>query len=230
MLRHNGRVDEQQVALGYCRVSTDEQAASTLGLAGQRAQLEAEAERRGWSLEIFVDEGYSAKSLRRPALRRLLDEIGPGDILVVAKLDRLSRSLIDFVDLMQIANRQGWQIVALDLGVDTTTPAGQMLANVMASFAQYERQLIADRTRVALAAKKAAGHKLGGPRLIPDHVADTIVGARAGGMSLRVITDQLNASGVSTARGGQRWYPSTVSAVLQYADADNATIASTPQH
>ncbi len=107
------------------------------------------------------------KNLRRPALQQLLEEIGPGDILVVARLDRLSRSLIDFVDLMQIANRQRWQIVALDLGVDTTTPAGQMLANVMASFAEYERQLIGERTRVALAAKKAAGHKLGGPSSFP---------------------------------------------------------------
>lgn len=164
--------------------------------------------------------GSQREDLRRPALQQLLEQIGPGDILVVAKLDRLSRSLIDFVDLMQVAGRQGWQIVALDLGVDTTTPAVQMLANVMASFAQYERQLIGERPRVALAAKRAAGHKLGGSRLIPSGVADTILIARAGGMSLRAIAGHLNTSGVSTARGGQRWYPSTVSAVLKYADGD----------
>lgn len=216
-LLHNPTVDELQLALGYCRVSTDEQAVSGLGLAAQQTQIQLEAERRGWGLDLFADEGHSAKSLNRPALQELLEQIGPGDVLVVAKVDRLSRSLIDFVNLMDTARRQGWQIVALDLGVDTTTPAGQMLANVMASFAQYERQVIAERTRVALAARSAAGHKLGGPRLIPGDVVEQIVRQRADGLSLRAIADRLNQSGVPTVRGGRRWYGTTVAGVLSYA-------------
>lgn len=214
---HTVEVDEQQLAFGYCRVSTEEQALSGLGLAAQRTRLEDEAARRRWGLEVFVDEGYSAKDMNRPALSRLLDEIAPGDILAVAKLDRLSRSLIDFVNLMDVARRQGWQVVALDLGVDTTTPAGQMLANVMASFAEYERQVIGERTRVALAARKSAGFKLGGPRLISDDIVQQIVRCRSAGHSLRTIAEDLNSRGVPTARDGKQWYPSTIATVLRYA-------------
>jgi DNA invertase Pin-like site-specific DNA recombinase len=88
-------------------------------------------------------------------------EAGQADALVVAKLDRLSRSVGDFAGLMDLARRQGWALIALDLGVDTTTPAGEMMANVMASFAQFERRVIAQRTKDALAQAKARGVRLG---------------------------------------------------------------------
>jgi Resolvase, N terminal domain len=67
-----------------------------------------------------------------------------------AKLDRLSRSLLDFASLMEDARREGWALVILDLGIDTTTPSGEMIANVMATFAQFERRLIGQRTKDAL--------------------------------------------------------------------------------
>src|SRR5437870_658735 len=112
-------------AIGYVRVSTEEQASSGLGLAAQRAAIEAECERRGVPLlEVFEDRGLSAKSLHRPALQEalaLLDS-GEANVLVVSKLDRLTRSVHDASGLMLRAERSGWGLVALDVAVDTTTP------------------------------------------------------------------------------------------------------------
>ena len=139
---------------------------------------------------------------------------GQADALVVAKLDRLSRSLVDFAGLMEQARQHGWAFIALDLGVDTTTPAGELVANVMASVAQWERRAIGARTREALAAKKAAGVQLGRPRSVSDDVVARIVRERESGRSLPMIAKGLNDDGVPTARGGIRWYPATVRSAL----------------
>jgi DNA invertase Pin-like site-specific DNA recombinase len=205
--------------LGYIRCSTAEQADSGAGLDAQRAAIAAEATRRGWELVgIEEDAGASGKSLdRRPALVRVLAAVEKGDAeaLVVAKLDRLSRSLFDFAGLMERGRKKGWALVALDLGVDTTTPAGEMMANVLASFAQYERRLIGQRTKDALAVKRAQGVRLGRPQGVPLDVVARIVAEFAGGATITSIADQLTTEGVPTAQGGARWWPSTVRAVLQ---------------
>ena len=206
----------QHKVYGYCRVSTEDQASSGLGLAAQKAVIEAAATKRGWDVEWAGDEGYSAKHLKRPALSRVLDDIRQGDVLVVAKLDRLSRSLMDFATLMERARSSGWSIVALDLGVDMTTPAGEMMANVMASFAQYERRLIGDRTRAALQSKKAAGARLGAPRIVSPDVRDRVRREREAGLTLRQIAAKLDEAMVPTARGG-KWQPTTVRALLNAA-------------
>src|SRR5688572_311363 len=203
--------------LGYARVSTEEQADSGLGLEAQRSAIAGECARRGWDLaEIIEDGGYSAKDLKRPGISDLLERMRRGEAatLVVAKLDRLSRSLLDFAALMERSRQEGWALVILDLGVDTTTPAGEMMANVMATFAQYERRLIGQRTKDALAVKRAAGVRLGRPQLLDAAVVARIVGERAQGASLPSIAERLNQAGVATAQGGRRWYPSTVRAVL----------------
>src|SRR3989440_468832 len=127
--------------LGYARVSTSEQADSRAGIDAQRAAIAAECKRRGWDLvETIEDAGYSAKDLKRPGIRIALEELqrGRGDALVVAKLDRLSRSMIDFTALMATAHKQGWALVALDCAIDTSTPVGEVVANVVATFAQFE--------------------------------------------------------------------------------------------
>jgi DNA invertase Pin-like site-specific DNA recombinase len=95
-----------------------------------------------------------------------------------------------------------------------TTPAGEMLANVMASFAQYERRIIGQRTKDALAVKKAEGVRLGRPRTLPDEVVAHVNDLRDRGMSLERIADRLNDEGVPTAQGGARWYGATVRKVL----------------
>ena len=171
--------------VGYTRVSTDEQATSGLGLKAQRTLIEAECDRRGWELvQVFEDAGASGKALSgRPALAQALEAIRGGDAgaLVVAKLDRLSRSLLDFASFMEDARKEGWALVILDLGVDTTTPSGEMIANVMATFAQFERRLIGQRTKDALAVKKRAGVKLGRPATVDETVAKRIARERRRG-------------------------------------------------
>ena len=204
--------------IGYLRVSTEEQVTSGLGLADQRAVIEAEAARRGWSEMHFAsDEGFSAKNLSRPAIADALDQLrsGRASTLVVSKLDRLSRSLLDFATLMEQARREKWQIVVLDLAIDTTQPSGQLMANVMAAFAEYERQLIGARTSAALQQKKRQGVRLGRPRTLDPAITGQIAASRADGSTLQSIANQLNDEGIPTARGGREWHPSTVAAVLR---------------
>jgi DNA invertase Pin-like site-specific DNA recombinase len=207
--------------LAYARVSTQEQADSKAGLEAQKAAIAAEARRRGWTIvETIEDAGYSAKDLKRPGIKRALEELerGRADALVVAKLDRLSRSMIDFTRLMRQAQRQNWALVALDCAVDTTTPAGEAMANVLATFAQFERRLIGQRTREALAQKKAQGVQLGRPRELPAKVRSRIKRRRKAGKSLAAIAEELNRDQIATAHGGAQWYPSTVRAVLSAGD------------
>ncbi|WP_367645980.1 recombinase family protein [Paenarthrobacter ureafaciens] len=204
-------------AIGYVRVSTTEQADSGAGLAAQRSAIQAEADRRGWDLEFIEDAGISGTRLDRPGLQAALNRLdgGESDILCVAKLDRISRSVHQGSGLIDRAQRKGWSLVALDFGLDMSTPAGEMVSNVLLSTAQYERRLIGQRTKDALAAKRAAGVRLGRPQQLPDSVVQRIQHERSSGRSLPVIAAALEADGVRTARGGARWYPSTVKAVLE---------------
>lgn len=211
--------------IAYVRVSTEEQSVSGLGLADQRSVISAEAARRGWmEVEFVADEGFSAKNLARPGIANALDQLrrGEASVLVVSKLDRLSRSLLDFATLMETARSEGWQLVVLDLALDTTTASGELMASVMACFAQYERRLIGARTSAALQQLKSQGKRLGRPRTLPAAVTARIVAARMEGQTLAVIARELNAEEVPTARGGRCWYPSTVKAVLVSAELDDS--------
>jgi DNA invertase Pin-like site-specific DNA recombinase len=202
----------------YVRVSTDEQADSRAGIEAQRAAIAAECKRPGWQVvEVFEDAGFSAKDVRRPAVQAALEalERGKVDALVVSKLDRLSRSMLDFTSVMAKAQRHGWALVALDCAVDTTTPAGEAMANVLATFAHFERRLISQRMREALAVKRAQGVRLGRPRTMAAPVRARIDRERAAGRSYSSIAADLNGEGVPTTRGGKRWYPSTVRAAAR---------------
>ena len=217
-------IGETKRVLAYVRVSTEEQRGSGAGLAAQRAAILAECERRGWHLvDVIEDAGYSAKDLKRPGVQIALEALksGKADALVVAKLDRLSRSMLDFTALMATAQKQGWALVALDCAVDTTTPAGEAMANVLATFAQFERRLISQRTKDALAAKRAQGVRLGRPRTLPEDVVRRIVREREQGRKLVSIADDLTEDGIATAQGGAKWYPSTVAAVLKSVEREH---------
>jgi DNA invertase Pin-like site-specific DNA recombinase len=120
---------------------------------------------------------------------------------------------------MERGRRSGWALVALDLGVDTTTPSGEMMANVLAVFAQFERRLIGQRTREALAVKRSQGIHLGRPRVIPERTIAAIHRRRARGQTLAAIAAALNREGRPTAHGGRRWYVSTIQAVLRFGPA-----------
>src|SRR5262249_29644141 len=146
------------------------------------------------------------------ALRAL--ERGEASALVVAKLDRLSRSMLDFSKLMANATREHWALVALDVAVDTSTPSGEVMANMLATFAQFERGIMSQRTKEAPAVEKASGARVGRPPTLPQAVVRRIQRQRARGDTLAKIADDLNEEGVPTAQGGARWYAATVRHVL----------------
>jgi DNA invertase Pin-like site-specific DNA recombinase len=205
--------------IGYLRVSTEEQARSGLGLAAQRHTITNEAKRRGWSVTWAIDHA-SGRNLDRPGLREALDLWrGNGNnaprALVVAKLDRLSRSLPDFAHTMELARNQGWALVALDLGVDTTTPAGELVANVMAAVAHWERRIIGARTSEALAARKAMGLPIGRPISVTPECLDQLVALRDSGLALSAIARHLNDCETPTATGIGRWTGTTVARMLR---------------
>jgi DNA invertase Pin-like site-specific DNA recombinase len=202
-------------ALGYVRVSTGGQERNGYSIKAQRAAIQADVARRGWKLVRIAEETGSGKSMKqRPVLKALLGELDAGDALVVAKLDRLSRSCVDFGTILAGAQKKGWTLVALDLGVDTSTAGGELLANVMISVAQWERRAIGERTRDALAAAKAKGVRLGRPPTMDPKVRTRIRALRKRGHSLRTIAERLNAENVPTAQGGRRWHAETIRQVL----------------
>ena len=203
--------------VGYVRVSTEEQADSGAGLEAQRTTIREACKAKGWELlAVAEDAGLSGSRLDRPGLTEALRQVETGDAdgIVVAKVDRLSRSLLHFTTLIERSRKNGWQLVALDLGVDTSTASGELIANTIASFAQFERRLIGERTRDALAVKKAQGVRLGRPRTLPDQVVADILTQRHEAATYVAITDDLNKRGVPTAQGGKRWYPATVRKIV----------------
>ena len=203
-------------AVGYARVSTVEQGASGLGLEAQRQAMKQAAADRGWHLlEVFEDVASGRRS-HRPGLQAALNAVASGtaDVLVTAKSDRLSRSLVDLVVLIDRSFREGWSLVALDLGMDTTTPQGRAMAHVAGVFAELERELGAQRTREALAVKKAQGVKLGRPVSMSPNLRRRIKRMKSRGLGWTAIARRLNEEGVPTAQGGREWYPSTVRAMF----------------
>ncbi len=206
--------------LGYCRVSTEEQASSGLGLAAQRAVVQATCSAKGWTLvDVVVDAGASGKDLERPGIRRVLEAIASGEVegVVVAKLDRLSRSLADLVAVAEWLTDAGAVLVAVDLGVDTTSPNGRLVLHVLGAMGEWERGVIRERTVDALAARRAEGRPISGPSVVDrPELAGRIAARRAEGATYQAIADELNAQGVPTLRGGSEWRVSSVQAATGY--------------
>jgi DNA invertase Pin-like site-specific DNA recombinase len=206
--------------LGYVRVSTQEQATSGLGRAAQEAALSAECQHRGWTLVgVVVDDGESGASLDRPgiqdALRRLLT--GEADGLVVSKLDRLTRSVADLMAVLSWFEDERKTLVALDLGLDTSTPGGRLVATIFGAVASWERDVLAARTRDALAALRAQGRAISRPALVDDlELAALVRELHAEGLGPTAIARRLNELGVPTLRGAQAWRDTSVRGVLGY--------------
>lgn len=206
-------------AVGYVRVSTDEQGQSGLGMEWQREVIEAECGRRGWVLEHVYSDVASGKSLRRrtdmgEALRLLGD--GGADVLVVAKLDRLSRSVSDFAAILALSQTEGWALDICDLGVDTTTPSGKMVAQIMMVLAEWEREVIGERTKNALSVARSRGTRLGRPSNVAQDTIRLIRILRESGRSWQAIADALTREGIPTAQGGT-WHAATVRKIHQRA-------------
>jgi site-specific DNA recombinase len=231
-------------AVGYARVSTEDQALTGVSLPVQREKLNAYASLYELELvSIEEDEGVSAKTLDRPALTRAMAMIdrGEADGLLIAKLDRLSRSVRDWDMLISryFGEKGGKQLWSVSDAIDTRTAAGRLVLNVLMSVAQWEREAIAERTRDSLQHKIRTRARTGGilygssidpadPRrskklnlpvgLIdnPEEVAviAMIKAFRAEGRSLRKIASTLTELGIPTKKGGAEWSRSSVQRIL----------------
>ena len=224
MTKTNATEGEPLRVIAYVRVSTEEQKRSGAGLAAQRRQIQNACRERGWELlRIEADEAASGKSTKnRPALARVLEALEAGEVggLIVAKLDRLSRSVRDFCEILDRSQRQGWTLVCLDLGLDTSTPTGRFSAQIIAAVSELERVLIGQRTREGLEAKRAEGVRIGRPPTIDPKTVDRIRAMRDTGMTFSAIAAALNAAGVPTPRAGTRhagreWWPATIQRTLR---------------
>lgn len=205
------------LALAYARVSTDVQADHGASLDAQECTLKAEAERRGWDVEVIREEGKSAATVaKRPKLVAALERLdrGEAEVLLAVRLDRVSRSVMDFATMMQRAERKGWALTFTATAIDTTDASGRFSAHVMIAAAEFERALISARTREGMQQRKAEGATFG--REVAADFLPTyrrVLDMHAAGESLNAIARTLHAEGVPTAKGGS-WYASTVRAIV----------------
>jgi DNA invertase Pin-like site-specific DNA recombinase len=221
-------------AFGYIRVSTDKQADKGLSLDAQREKIRAMAVVHDTELaDVIVDAGESAKNLDRPGMKRILELVRGGavDTVIVAKLDRLTRSVRDLADLLEVFQRKGVSLVSVAESLDTCSAAGRLVLNIMVSVSQWEREAIGERTRDALQLKRTRHEYLGnapyGCRLAIDQqhiepdraeqaVLKRIQQLRQDGMSLRAIAAELNRRRITTRRGSP-WRMEYVARLLKAA-------------
>jgi DNA invertase Pin-like site-specific DNA recombinase len=143
--------------IGYARVSLTEQARDGVSLPAQEERLRAYALATARDLvEIVVDDGQSAKTLCRPGLQRILTAVTNGVIssIVVLKLDRLTRSVRDLSELLDLFARHDTALISVSESLDTASAAGRLMVNVLGSVGQWEREAISERTAFALAHKR----------------------------------------------------------------------------
>lgn len=207
-------VEKGQRVVGYVRVSTDEQGESGLGLEAQREVIESACESRGLQLvEVIEDSGFSGGTLERPGLQRalLLIAEGKAEGLIASNLDRVSRSMVGFGRLVEWFEDSEAALVLLDQGVDTSTAAGRSSVNMMVVQAQYLREAIAERTRLALEAKRRRGEAISRPSVLDQpELVEKIRELHKAGLSDVAIAAELNEQGIPTVRGGAEWRPSAV--------------------
>jgi site-specific DNA recombinase len=211
-------------AIGYVRVSTEGQATEGVSLEAQRAKIAAWCAANDYELvQVFEDAGLSGTRMdRREGLRMALQAAGKGVALVAYSISRLARSTRDMLEIADRLERKGADLVSLTEKIDTTSAAGRMIFRLLATMAEFERDLIAERTKGALAHKKATGQVYATTpfgfeaiegRLVEVKAEAAIVAdilrMRESGSSLAAIADDLNARGIEGKRGG-RWHPSTV--------------------
>jgi DNA invertase Pin-like site-specific DNA recombinase len=221
-------------AIGYVRVSTDKQADRGVSLEAQTEKIKAMAVVQSADLaEVIVDAGESAKSLDRPGMERLLTMVDARavDVVIIAKLDRLTRSVKDLAELLERFTRRGVSLVSVAESLDTGTAAGRLVLNIMTAVSQWEREAIGERTRDAMQHKRANGERVGtipfgfrmtedGSRLEQDPAEQDVLARihelKASGRTLREIADELNRQGYKTRRG-TAWRHQYVAGVLKAA-------------
>lgn len=220
-------------AIGYIRVSTDEQAREGISLENQRAKITAYCELHDLELvQVIEDPGKSGKDLNREGIRTLMGLVNGRkiDAVVVYKLDRLSRRVKDTLSLMELVEKRSVAFHSISERIDTKTAMGKFFLNIMASMNQWERDTISERTRDALQLKIAKGECAGqvpygytldsdGKTLLEDPCKQRAIALvkdlHVKGYCLRAICLELEREGYEPA--GSRWHPQTILRILQRA-------------
>jgi site-specific DNA recombinase len=221
--------------IGYIRVSTEEQASNGQSLDAQRAKIEGYANLYDLELMAIVeDAGQSGKTLTRPGLQQALGMLRKGKAggIVIAKLDRLTRSVGDWQTLIDgyFGERGEKQLFSVADSIDTRTAAGRLVLNVLLSVAQWERETIGERTKDALQHRIRIGQRCGKVRfgydLAPDgrtlvenraeqEALSLVAQLRLEGRPLRAIAAELTARGVPTKDGNPIWTRTTIDRLLK---------------
>jgi len=220
---------------GYLRVSSREQAEHGVSLADQEHRIRGYCDAHSLELvAVAADEGISGKATgNRPGLQRALKALRRHEAggLVVCKLDRLSRSVRDALELVALSERGGWELHSIEERLDTSSPHGRFFVAMIAALAQLEREQIGERTRNGMAELRRQGRRISGQppfgfrfegdRLEPVEEEQVILGQMLGlggvGCGPTAIAGALNADGLLNPRTGGPWTPGNVGAILKTA-------------
>lgn len=182
--RHNPTATVLTMSItGYARVSTEDQ--------DEASQLDA---LRGAGASVLYVDHATGANMERPQWRACMHSLGQGDTLVVVRIDRMGRSLVDLIQTIDVLGARGVEFRSLTEGIDTTTPGGRMVFQVSGAFAEYERSLIRARTREGLAAARARGKHVGRPPALTPEQATTARRLQAAGESVSAIARVLGVS------------------------------------
>jgi site-specific DNA recombinase len=229
-MRRRNTPKENRLTIGYVRVSTQEQADRGFSLDAQRERLAAYASATQCRSinEFIVDDGYSGGTLERPGILKLLSMVRSGSVgcIIITKLDRLSRSLRDVLNILDLCQRTETALLSASEALDTSSAVGKMLIHLLASFGEFERGRIAERTSDVLAFKRRSksvygptpyGYRREGERLVPDSVQQNalalMVRLDAKGASLRRIATALTEARFAPPKG-RAWHAQSVRRVL----------------
>ena len=217
-------------AIGYVRVSTEQQVNEGVSLEAQEAKIEHWCKANGYELvNVYKDAGLSGKSMdKRPGLLDALKSLKKGNALVSYSLSRLARSTKDALAIGESVAKKKADMVSLTEQIDTTTAAGKMMFQMLSVLAEFERNLVAERTTNALQHKKRTGQKytnqtpygfeaIEGRLVQVQQEAEIVVeiqASRTGGNTLQFIADSLNTRGIPT-KTGKTWAPATIHLLLK---------------
>lgn len=222
-------------AVGYIRVSTNEQAKEGISLRHQEEKIKAYAALHEMELvEVVRDEGISAKTVeKRPGAMKVIDMAAAGEVevIIVYKLDRMFRNAAEALSVSQEINRRGVALHSVTERLDTQSAMGKFFFTIMAAAAEMERNLISERTRDALQHKKAKGevfnhapygYDIVDRKLVPNEEEQAVIARiqrlESEEKSLQAIANELNDEGIKTKKG-KAWFPQTVKDVIEKAKA-----------